>query len=239
MLRLMLQLFLILLFSLSSINTLNYTKIKSGHSGLVFVKISDAKISYDTYTILYYIDLITYFKISQEIEEYTNTAEKNCNKLNSTTCIIVIDSLKNQLEYVHRDEMDIKSNQQNQLKTNLKTRPKRALEFVGSAFHWMFGLMDADTAREYDDKINNIIDETERIKFALKDNTVFIKETIGHMNSSFTTVYEQMQAINSKIKAYFSQLEIWNKKLLTMEIESEILKAGMVLQNLISEHKTS
>lgn len=236
-----LQLCLLLLYSLSSTDTLKYTEIKSGHSGLVFVKTTDAKISYDTYTILYHIDLSTYFKIATTIKKYSNIAEKNCYKLNSTTCNVVIKSIKNQLEYIHRDEMDIRSYQQNQLKSNMNThvRQKRSIESIGSAFHWMFGLMDADTAREYDNKINNIINETERIKFTSQDNTIFIKETIGHMNNTFATVHEQMEAINDKINSHQSRLEAWNIKLSALEIEAEILKTGIVLQNLITEHRAS
>lgn len=232
--------FLQFLFSLSLVGSLNFTEEKSSHSGLVFVKITDAKISYDTYTMVYHIDLTHYYKINKMVQNYINIAEKDCSELNNSTCNVIIENIKSQMEFMYRDEIDINAYQQNQLYSGSinQTRQKRALEFIGSAFHWMFGLMDADTAREYDEKINDINNENERIKFVLKNHTVFIKETIGYLKNSFSDIDNQMTHINNKIKYLLSELKKWYETLNKIQIETEILKTGTVLQKLLTEHRT-
>lgn len=242
MLRSTLQLFFIFLFLLPLIGSLKFTEEKSGHSGLVFVKVADAKVSYDTYTIVYHIDLNYYYKILKMITQYTTDLKTKCNKLNSNTCNIVIESIETQIDYMKRDEIDINAYQQKQTETETDSNShhiqKRAIEFIGSAFHWMFGLMDADTARAYDEKINELIKKASKLEFQHINQTVFIQETIGTINNSFHKVNIQMTQLNNKIDFYLSQLESWNMQLLRIEAETEMLKAETVMQNLISEHKT-
>lgn len=236
----MMKLLLLQLLSFHLIGSLKYTEENSGHSGLVFVKLSDAKISYDTFTVIYHIDLKHYFKIIGILKNYINNAETACSQLTNNTCSLIIETLKIQMMYMLRDEIDVNAYQQNEIysSSTTKSRRKRALEFVGSAYHWMFGLMDADTARAYDEKINSIIHENERIKFVLQNNTVFIKETIGYLNHSFTDIENQMQNIKDKIHAIHLHFNAFENALNKVHLQIEILKIEAVFQNLIREHKT-
>lgn len=228
--------FLLPILSLSLVGSLNFTEEKSGHSGLVFIKLTDAKISYDTYTIVYHIDLNHYFQITHLILKYIDSTAKYCSELPKSTCNIVIESIKNQMEYMVRDEIDVNAYQQNELYTGstTQTRQKRAIEFIGSAFHWMFGLMDADTTRAYDEKINENLNENQRIKFVFQNHTVFIKETIGHLNDSFVKVNIQMEKIRNRTEFLTNEMQNWYK---FPSIDAEISRTATVLQNLMTEHR--
>lgn len=240
MLKSILKLCLLLVFSFVMITPLTFVEEKSDQSGLLFIKISDAKISYGTFTLVYHIELSDYFSLSKSIVEYIEAIDTSCMQQVNSTCGVVIQSMKNQLEDIQRDEKDVEAYQQKQefpnsnSKSTLRTRRKRALEFVGNGLNWAFGLMDADDAREYSEKINKLIGENDRVKINAQDHIGFIRETIDHLNDSFVDISEQMKAINNKITLQRTDLDT---KLRVMEIEAEILKMIVILRNLMAQHQ--
>lgn len=100
-----------------------------------------------------------------------------------------------------RDELDIRTYQQ-KLSNKTHSRSKRSWNWAGSAFHWAFGLMDADTAATYDSKINELINETSRIHNDIGDETIFIKEFIKLNNNTQTELSMQFTKINKKLNNY-------------------------------------
>lgn len=189
----------------------NFTKETSGHSrhsGLMFVETTHAKIFYDSYTMVYHIDLSHYFEIKNMIKNYINITDIHCSQLQKSTCYVIIDSIKNQMQFMFRDEIDESAFQQNQIYSNPNShqRNKRAIESIGWVYNWIFGLMDADSACEYDDKINSIISETEGIKFVFQNNTIFIKEIIGKIKDSFIQAQNDMKQSNGKKSFLISEI---------------------------------
>lgn len=215
-------------------------------SGLIFTKLANAKISYDTYTIVYHIDLEKFFDIKERVEDSMNTFEQYCKGINSTifneTCNNLLNQIRIKTTYMTRDEQDILAYQQNkntknseypsrskrssipynpqnniygiinennvhkfdnkmdEIIKNSNPRQKRSIDFIGAAYHWAFGLMDAETARAYDSVINQLIDETERIKLANQNTTAFIRETIRTVNHTFAKVQDQFVELNKAIE---------------------------------------
>lgn len=114
------QLVFLQLLTLSLVGSLDFSREKSGHSGLIFVKVTDAKISYDSYTMVYHIDLNYYLEIKNMIKNYLNQSDIYCSELHNSTCYVIIDSIKSQMEFLFRDEMDINAFQQNQIYSDNK-----------------------------------------------------------------------------------------------------------------------
>lgn len=103
--------------------------------------------------------------------------------------------LISQYNYMKRDETDIEAYQQ-------MSRNKRALEFVGSFLHWAFGLMDAETARDFDNKINSLNSETGRIYNISNEQTSLIKETIELNNKTLADFKNQTNRIKELMRDF-------------------------------------
>ena len=134
-------------------------------SGFLFVNLAKARVSYDTYTMVYHIDITNLTKLGRDIEEAINTIIDG--KFCQDRCEYLIDQLINQLKHVKKDETNIQSYQQNK-------REKRSLDWIGAGFHWAFGLLGADQARDYYQAIEEIGNSTNRINHMAEKHTSLI-----------------------------------------------------------------
>lgn len=173
-------------------------------TGLTFIKLSKARISYDSYTMLYHLDISRYRELTTLVENYIKDSLPLCKQLKGKTCEILLLQITSQLNHMKRDELDIEAYQQ-------KSRSKRSIEVVGSFLHWAFGLMDADTAREYDDKINQIQNSSSRFHNLLQEQTILIQEVINLNRKSFEDFQFQLrklkQFVNQYIYEFYSHLK--------------------------------
>lgn len=165
-------------------------------AGLTFVKQSKARISYDSYTMLYHLDLTEYKKLINLVSKFINDANVHCKELRSNNCRSLLNQLITHLNHLKRDDLDIEAYQQ-------RSRGKRALEFYGSFLHWAFGLMDAATAREYDMKINEIQNKTGRFHNILQEQTILIREMIKLNNESISHLEVQIKNIKQHVGEYY------------------------------------
>lgn len=166
-------------------------------TGLTFVELSKARISYDTYTILYHIDISQYKNITKSVEHVISLADKECNRIQNGICRSLVDQARILLNHMIRDESDIEAYQQKNF-----DRKKRAIEFVGDFFHWAFGLMNAETAREYEHKIENLQNDSSRFHNLLQEQTILIKETLSLTNITITRLQDHVKKIVETINEY-------------------------------------
>lgn len=199
-------------------------------AGLTFVKLSKARISYDTYTILYYVDISQYKNITKSVETFLKAARQENNRLNySKVFKSLLDQATVLLDHMKRDEADIEAYQQ-----KIADRKKRALEFVGDFFHWAFGTMNADTAREYDRKIEYLHNDTNRIHNIIQEQTVLIKETLALNNKSYTDLQTQLNVITDRINFYKKELFA---KFNWLDTEVSMLGSISMVKMLEAEHQ--
>lgn len=225
-----------ILFILSTsqlVGSLKYTE-ENSNTGLIFIKAADAKVSYDTYTIVYHIDLGEFVKLRKTVENCTNVLEmkcKNYDHLDTTKmCVTVARGLKHQLSYMIQDEKNIMAYQQNSPSSNTSNTHsvhKRAIEWIGSIFHWMSGVVDADTARKYDAHINQIGNETSRLQQMNDQQLFLIRETIGTVNNEFRENQRKFEIILDHIQPYLKELGY----------EIDLIGVHTSMQSLISEHQ--
>lgn len=162
-------------------------------TGLTFVKLAKARISYDTYTILYHIDISQYKSLTTIIENFVKDADEECSRLKtSENCKIMIERINILLGHMKRDEIDIEAYQQ---KAHSMDRQKRAIEFVGDFFHWAFGLMNAATAREYEEMIIDLQRDNSRIHDVIQKQTILIKEMLSINNETTRALSKQIERI--------------------------------------------
>lgn len=214
---------LAILLSLETISSINF-KPQEHKTGLIFVKLAKARVSYDSHTVVYHVDISEFKTISSSVERGIADVEKYCKDL---TCGFIIQQLRGQLLHMERDEQDIEAYQQFK-------RPKRAIEWMGSVFHWAFGLMDADTARKYDDAINSLNNNTERLHNIEKNQITLIQETIKVTNGTANQLKKQIHELEF-------QNESIQKKTLTIELvlytNDLVMKSLTIIKLMILEHQ--
>lgn len=181
-----------------TIHAINFQP-QNNNAGISFIELAKARISYDSYTILYHIDVTQYKNLTLTVKNFIDENQNLCKEIKDITCETLIIQLTSQLNYMKRDEYDIEAYQQ-------KNSKKRSIEFIGSILHWAFGLLDADTARDYDTKIENLNNADARTFNILNEQTTLIKETIELNNKTSANLQFQIQRIKTFTNDYQNKL---------------------------------
>lgn len=219
---------IILILSLPHLNALDFTPQKH-KNGLIFTSLSKARISYDSYTLLYHFDLTGFLQIIDMVAKYNNATKFSCKSIHSIPCDILTNQIEVQIEHMIRDEMDIGAYQQ-----EVVMKKKRSLEFVGDLAHWAFGIMNADSARKYDLKINELQNETSRIHNIQSEQLVLIKESIKVNNKSVSQMQDQIRKLNETVETYFYWNQLHHDFVYT---ETVIHQTVAIAKLLIMEHQ--
>lgn len=241
---------LLLLMSTTFIHSFKFEE-RDMKTGLTFVELSRARIFYDSYTILYHVDITEFKKLIPLVEKFVLDSKKFCDVLRggdrTITCDILLKQLSNQILYMKRDELDIdafqlknrksrlqRSFEQNFQITESKSRARRALEVIGSIYHWAFGLMDAETARKYDAKIDGINGSVSRIHNLITEQTSLVKEVISLNNRTTSDLRFQLNKLTMVVNKY-----TWEAHKHANWVHAELtFGEGVDLANIIiSEHQ--
>ncbi|XP_031637272.1 uncharacterized protein LOC116349811 [Contarinia nasturtii] len=188
--------------SLRSYSSFDYQE-QDQKVGLTFIKLSEARISYDSYTMLYYIDISEYKKLTRLVETFIDNSTVLCSHINGDSCGNILRHVNIGLNYMRRNELDIEAYQQKQSKT------RRAIEIIGKALHWAYGLMTAETAREYNYKIENLKNDSTRFFNIIEDQTALIKEVIEINNKTASDFQKSISSLRNYIKTYVSNGKKW------------------------------
>lgn len=215
-----------ILSTLLLVGALKYTD-EINNLGLNFIEIGKAKVSYDTYTLVYHIDLREFIDLRERVENYTAKIGSKCIEFDQDDegkiCIRIIQSLRNEIAYMYTDEQNIMAYQQ----SNTHSVHKRAIEWMGSVLHWATGVMDAKTARKYDTHINKIVNETSRLSKMQNEQLILIRETIETMDNKFRESQQEFNFFLNRIKPW----------LVKLGYEVELIGIHTTLQSLINEHQ--
>lgn len=193
-------------------NSLEFEE-KTFESGLIFKELSNARVSYDGFVIVYHADLRDYFNVKTHVEK----AMALMNEIYSTGPVIFGDieraALQRQLEYMLQQETDINLYSIKSLK-----RDKRALEFIGAFEHWAFGLVDAETAREYEAKIKDLEIDTSKLFKMDASGMIFFKENIATNKKVFEFLTNQTRSITDHINTHFKEANQKGKEMIMQSL---------------------
>lgn len=216
-------------------------------TGLTFVKLAGARISYDTYTILYYVNITQYRSITKTVRMFLNYARNENNRIERSRKssykeefrgktmmgVNAFDTMLDQaevlLKHMIRDESDIEAYQQKE-----SSRNKRAIEFVGDALNWAFGTLNADAAREYDKQIESLRNDSKRIHNLSNEQTVLIRESLELNNKSQADLRMQLTKISQKIEEYNDEMY---SKTLWMDCQVAMIEGITMIKMLETEHR--
>lgn len=199
---------------------------KTETTGIIFMAENRARASYDVYTIVYHIDINNYLKITTKTSECIDKLEGLCSWMRPSNCGLIIQTLRTHLDHMKNDEMDINS-------FKITKRSKRAIDSVGRFLHWAFGVLDIDSAHEYNEKINELQNATERIHSTQNEQLLIIRETLKLNNESHIKIEQQLNATMKRINEING---ITNKQLEKLELDERFLELSNVAQLVIMEH---
>lgn len=167
------------------------------NTGLIFTDLGRVHTSYTKWHICYYYDLNPYFNQIQQLEHCIEKMTTICGTLQENElCITTIEQLKSHMEDMKTDNTKIESFKQRQ------ERKKRApFELIGKIQNILYGIMDADSAREYDKKINELQQENNITNQLMQEQTTIVKNTIKLNQNIFNEFRTKINNLTQNIIA--------------------------------------
>lgn len=158
---------------IKNIETFEFTP-REIKSGIIFRELSSAKVSYDSFSLIYHTNLTDYFGMRNQIK----TCMENLDNTNffPTETEPRRAYYNHLLEYMTKYEMEIDTYRASN-NTNHK-RSKRAFETIGNWMKSAFGLMDAESAQKIDKSINDLASESGELRKLNMATTTFVKENL-------------------------------------------------------------
>lgn len=155
---------------------------------MIIAQHSKAHVSYDTFKILFYVNLEPYYRLKETIENCTKAVENVCKTSKLTACDITLTQLKYQMESINEEDDFIHS---------IKKR-FILCEFCGKINHFVYGVMDAETARKYDNVINSIENATISNHELLLNQSRITESFIQYNNITFKQIENALNHLKIK-----------------------------------------
>lgn len=157
-----------------------------GDTPMILTQLARAHVSFDSFKLLFYIDLGQYYKLTDTITASIESLKAVTSRVNSAALNITLGQLQHRLNLLSLDEEFISA-----------FRSKRFVlcEFCGRMEHWLYGTMTEDSAKQWLDTLNSwkdqiitnhdlISNQTDILESSLKYN----KETFEHIEQSFNSI---------------------------------------------------
>lgn len=167
-------------------------EIMTNQTGILYTDLGKAYTYYTKWHLCYYYDLGPYYDQIDKLELCVEQMDCICNRLiDSKTCRITTTMFTNDLHKI-KDNMETVR--------KISRRKKRApFEFVGKLSNMAFGIMDAETARQYDEKINELQTETELNRKLAREKTTLLQGIIRMSNDTFTNFRANIDSLNDQV----------------------------------------
>ncbi|XP_053967860.1 uncharacterized protein LOC128869349 [Anastrepha ludens] len=123
----------------------------------------------------------------------------------------------------------LKSN--NELFMKQENRKRRApFEFVGSIYHILFGIMDADDRENMESNIKNIFENQKNIAKLFKRQTSIVDSTINILKKTTDEVNKNFQKMNEQLNKFYHELvKDQNAERMTLMFQILTIQIGIVM----------
>lgn len=201
---------------------------KSENTGIIFTKTSRARVSYNSFTLVYHIDLNGYLQMTEMVAKCINELERLCNYLDESNCMLIIDKLRDHLKHMTNDERGINA-------YRISQRQKRGLiNFGGKILHYLFGVIDEDTAMEYKNEVDKIKNKMDREYKVQTDQLLLVRESLTLSNKTYIEIKKLVNETLIRIHD-LNQFSLKNTR--KLQLDERLLELSDVAQLLISEHE--
>lgn len=200
----------ILLFYLTILTSVNSISFQPAtrESGVLFTELSTTYTYYDRWHLCYYFDLGQYYDQIDKLETCISQMIDICGTMrDKNLCAVLEDVFETDFRRIRLGTDALRK---------IYGRERRApFEFMGRFANMAFGIMDADTARDYDQKINELQSEAETNGILSKDKTSLIEGVIRLNNKTFTDFKEKIIGLEDETQSIIYRLNISDNHMIT------------------------
>lgn len=166
---------------------------RTNETGIVYNDMGTTYTYYTRWHLCYYYDLTLYYDQMEKLETCVQQMNYICDKIiDDSICKITTAIFTEDLRKIRLTNGEMNKSH---------GRDKRApLEFMGKLGNVIFGIMDAETARQYDDKINELQAEAERNRHLAKEKTTLIQRTLEFSNKTFSDFRDKINQLSEHIE---------------------------------------
>lgn len=147
----------------------------------------DAQLTYNSYRLMAYADLSQLFELKFNIRRSIKLSKEVADMLGKPAYINLVNQAEHQFKLMDEDD---------DLLNAFRTRRFVLCEFCGNIQHFLYGVMDADTARSYDDRINEISNATMHQHELIKNQTKIFRDSILFNKNTFHNIESQIIKIH-------------------------------------------
>lgn len=187
---------------------------------IIFSKLGRAQLKYESIKLVYYADLKSFFGLKHNIKSAIDSVKKTHSLLNKPYYTSAAGQLEHQLQLLYADEDRLMS-----------YRAKRFIlcETCGKVNHFLFGVMDSETARGYDEAINNVSMAAIQNRNLIRNQSAVFEAAL-HFNRNVFGRYE------SEINALSQKSNNQSDKMVDIQLEITEQALIQVTKLLITEY---
>lgn len=181
--------------------------IENNATGILFAEFGGVHLTYQNWKICYHYNLSEYHLEIDEFKLCIDKIKTMCSRINDENCETIAKHFKNEYDKMESDVKKIG------LEIN-RSRRGAPLAMVGTFYHWITGIVDEETGKKYEDKINEIAVQTNEHFTLQKEQTTLIKKSLTTTRTNLDTIKSNIFKLNKELK----QLEQETNRALEEEI---------------------
>lgn len=189
--------------------------------GIHFEEFGTVTLSNTEWNLFVYYDLNPYWTETSTLVNSTQSLKNLCQMINpNTSCIRIVD-------YFTRMESEL------QLDNQLLRSKRGALDIVGNVAHSLFGVLDAEYAKEMSETIQKVKENESYLLTLLKNQTSIVDSTINIIKQNQMTTNARFEKIEKELETYAAE-EDYVKDILTQLHLSELFQSAAFELNIIA-----
>lgn len=166
-------------------------------SGFLYTEMGRAHVSYDTYKIVYYVNLTDFYEMVPKLKTLIDKSSEICTKLNDGLCKTIVNQINNQVDEAELDGSMV-------LKARRRRRGEDGVcEWCGEIISILTGLEDAKGMCETKSIVKELQTNQQRDHELVKNQTMILKASIDLNSRTFEELGKRFSEMNHTL----SQLE--------------------------------
>lgn len=157
---------------------------------VIINNLADAQLSYNSYKLMAYADLNQLFSLRTNIKSSINYLRNISDTIKKPTYEALVYQAEHQFRLMEEDD---------DLLNSFRTKRFVLCEFCGSIQHFLYGVMDANTARQYDLKINEIANATMKQHELIRNHTKIFRDAIMFNQNTFHRFEIEIRTLHKDI----------------------------------------
>lgn len=203
---------------------LNVTRVPDGVP-ILYNKLANAHISFDTFRMIYSINLTDYYQLEQQIDSAISELTNRCQSKKKTYehCRLAIMQLENRLHASTLDDDNLKG-----------YRSKRFCNWCGNLLHSSTGVVNAETAEIWTDFMNKVKNETTLQAIEIFNQTAIFKSFMDATDSAFNRTQRALNQLQKSLNTFASFEETAMEQIHDRLLEQEIFQLA---ESALIEHE--